>query len=100
MNPLPLAAISEHLAPIPGWQLLAERGGMIRREFEFSDFVTAFEFMSRMAAYSESAAHHPEWRNVYRRVEITLTTHDSHGLTAKDIAWAVCADQTAAALLR
>ena len=58
----------------------------------FDDFVQAFAFMTRVALVAEKHDHHPEWSNVYNRVTIVLTTHDSGGLTAKDIALAQAAD--------
>jgi 4a-hydroxytetrahydrobiopterin dehydratase len=60
-----------------------ERDGALRRTFEFEDFSEAFGFMTRVALLAESAQHHPEWSNVYHRVEITLTTHDA-GNTVTD----------------
>lgn len=71
-----------------GWDLSEERGGVLRRRFVFNDFEQAFAFMSAMANYSEDAQHHPEWFNVYNRVDVVLTTHDAGGLTEKDFAWA------------
>ena len=79
-------------AELPEWQFGAERGGSIRRDFVFADFVQAFAFMTRIALVAEKHDHHPEWSNVYNRVSITLTTHDAGGLTAKDIALARAAD--------
>ncbi len=62
-----------------------ERDGALRRTFEFVDFSTAFGFMTRVAMLAESAQHHPDWSNVYNRVEITLTTHDAgHTITDAD----------------
>jgi 4a-hydroxytetrahydrobiopterin dehydratase len=72
------------LATLPAWQL-AEDGLAIRRRFVFADFNEAFGFMSRVALAAERLDHHPEWRNVYREVEITLTTHDAGGLTGRDV---------------
>lgn len=86
----PLAATLA--AELPDWRYAAERGGTITREFVFADFVQAFAFMTRVALVAEKHDHHPEWRNVYNRVTITLTTHDAGGLTAKDIALAHTAD--------
>ena len=86
----PLAATIE--AELPQWQFGADRGGSIRRDFVFADFVQAFAFMTRIALVAEKHDHHPEWSNVYNRVSITLTTHDAGGLTAKDIALARAAD--------
>lgn len=80
-----------------GWSHSDARGGCISRSYVFADFLSAFEFMTAMAAYSESVDHHPEWTNVYNRVEITLTTHDAGGLTEKDMAWARQANLVGAA---
>jgi 4a-hydroxytetrahydrobiopterin dehydratase len=71
----------------PEWTVDQERG-TIRRTFHFPDFAQAFGFMAQMAIVSEKMDHHPEWCNVYNRVDITLTTHDAGGLTARDLAWA------------
>lgn len=60
----------------------------IRRTFQFRDFSEAFGFMSRAALAAEAADHHPEWFNVYNRVDVLLTTHDSGGVTQKDVALA------------
>ena len=57
----------------------------IRRLFTFRDFSAAFGFMTRVALLAEMADHHPEWSNVYNRVEILLTTHDAGGLSRRDI---------------
>lgn len=72
------------LAELPGWTLRAD-GRAILREFRFADFVEAFGFMTRVALHAEKADHHPEWFNVYNRVEITLTTHDADGLSERDV---------------
>jgi 4a-hydroxytetrahydrobiopterin dehydratase len=72
------------LADLPGWTLDEGRDA-IRRSFEFTDFNTAFGFMSRAAMMAEKLDHHPEWFNVYKRVDVTLSTHDAGGLTALDI---------------
>ncbi|HKE94596.1 MAG TPA: 4a-hydroxytetrahydrobiopterin dehydratase [Povalibacter sp.] len=74
------------LAPagLPQWRFDAERRA-IAREFTFADFTQAFAFMTRIALAAEKRNHHPEWSNVYNRVEITWTTHDAGGLTQLDI---------------
>jgi 4a-hydroxytetrahydrobiopterin dehydratase len=72
------------LASLPDWTQVSEPDG-IRRRFTFVDFVTAFGFMTRVALLAEKADHHPEWSNVYNRVDITLTTHDVGGLSRRDI---------------
>ena len=75
------------LADLPGWTWDAERDAISRR-FRFADFSAAFGFMTRVALAAEQAEHHPEWTNVWNRVDVTLTTHDAAGLTAKDVALA------------
>lgn len=72
------------LASLPGWALRGD-GAAIERRFTFADFSEAFAFMTRVALLAEKADHHPEWSNVYNRVEITLTTHDAGGLSARDV---------------
>lgn len=72
------------LADLPGWTWDAERDA-IARSFRFADFSAAFGFMTRVALAAEQADHHPEWTNVWNRVDVTLTTHDAGGLTAKDV---------------
>uniref|UniRef100_A0A0N5AVM9 4a-hydroxytetrahydrobiopterin dehydratase n=1 Tax=Syphacia muris TaxID=451379 RepID=A0A0N5AVM9_9BILA len=67
-----------------GWAL-DDDSKAIKREFVFKTFNEAFGFMTRIAIYADKMAHHPEWLNVYNKVQITLTTHDANGLTDKDI---------------
>ena len=81
---------------MPEWSVDAERDG-IRRSFRFDDFVAAFGFMTRVALLAEKADHHPEWFNVYNRVDILLTTHDAGGLSARDSALAREIDRAAGA---
>ncbi|MEM7688023.1 MAG: 4a-hydroxytetrahydrobiopterin dehydratase [Pseudomonadota bacterium] len=71
------------LADHPEWELTRE-GKAIQRSFQFSDFSEAWGFMSRVALLADSHDHHPEWFNVYAKVEITLTTHDAGGLSTRD----------------
>ena len=75
---------AEALADLPQWQL-ADGRDAIRRSFRFSGFNAAFGFMTRAALAAEKLNHHPEWSNVYRTVEVTLTTHDAGGLTELDV---------------
>ena len=75
------------LARLPQWTL-REDGLAIVRKLTFADFGEAFGFMTRVAIAADKADHHPEWFNVYNRVEITLTTHDAGGLSARDVALA------------
>lgn len=67
-----------------GWSLLEDRDA-IRKTFKFGSFIEAWGWISRMAIHAEKLNHHPEWFNVYNRVEVTLTTHDADGLSALDI---------------
>src|SRR5437764_13072289 len=75
------------LASLSGWSHDAERDGL-RRRFTFADFSQAFGFMAQVALLAEKADHHPEWSNVWNRVDILLTTHDAGGLSARDVALA------------
>jgi 4a-hydroxytetrahydrobiopterin dehydratase len=75
------------LTGLAHWRYDSEAQG-IRRTFTFTDFAEAFAFMSRVAILAEKADHHPEWFNVYNRVEILLTTHDAGGLSERDISLA------------
>ncbi len=77
---------------LPAWSLFRE-GAAVQRSFKFKDFVEAFAFMTRMAFFSEKSDHHPEWFNVYRTVEVVLTTHDAGGITQRDVQWALEADR-------
>ncbi len=75
------------LAELPGWSWDAERNA-IAKSFRFRDFRAAFGFMTEVALAAERADHHPEWSNVWNRVDILLTTHSAKGLTQQDIALA------------
>lgn len=75
------------LTTLPQWRVSDDATG-ISRTVRFKDFVGAFGFMSRVALLAERADHHPEWSNVYNRVDIRLTTHDADGLSQRDIALA------------
>ncbi len=78
------AARVEALGSLPLWTYDPEVQG-IRRTVRFADFGAAFAFMTHVAILAEKADHHPEWFNVYNRVEILLTTHDAGGLSKRDI---------------
>ena len=75
---------SAALGELPEWTL-ARQGKAIARTFAFADFSEAFAFMTRAALLAEKADHHPEWFNVYNRVEIVLRSHDKGGVTERDI---------------
>lgn len=83
------------LAPLAGWREVAGRDA-IEKTFQFKDFSAAFGFMTRAALVAEKMDHHPEWRNVYRTVEVTLATHDAGGLTELDVRLAQAMDRIAA----
>ena len=72
---------------LPDWDFDEGRDAILR-SFAFADFSQAFAFMTRVALLADKADHHPEWSNVYNRVEVLLTTHDAGGVTEKDIAMA------------
>jgi 4a-hydroxytetrahydrobiopterin dehydratase len=80
------------LARLDGWTL---QEGKLNKRFVFGDFVEAFGFMARVALLAERADHHPEWSNVYRSVEIDLTTHDVGGISDRDAALAEAIDGVA-----
>ncbi|WP_172331177.1 4a-hydroxytetrahydrobiopterin dehydratase [Mangrovicoccus sp. HB161399] len=82
----PLAEIAPDLAEA-GWSRIGDAGA-IAKSFRFRGFPEAFAFMTRVAFAAEAANHHPDWRNVWNRVEVELSTHDAGGLTEKDIALA------------
>lgn len=85
------AELAAALAELPDWTLRAD-GLAISRSFKFADFSEAFGFMARVALHAEKADHHPEWFNVYNRVDVTLTTHDAGGLSGRDVAMAKAID--------
>ena len=82
------------------WHFGAERGGLMTRTLVFADFAQAFGFMAQVALIAERRNHHPEWFNVYNRVDITLTTHDVQGLSQRDLDLARAIDAVAAGLLQ
>lgn len=77
--------LQQALDTLEGWQLRDEK---LYREFRFDDFKQAFAFMTRAALWAEQHNHHPEWFNVYNRVDISLTTHDADGISQLDIDFA------------
>ncbi len=84
MKKLDSTAAAQLLSTLPEWTHDGQRGA-IMRHFKFADFNNAFSFMTQIALAADKRDHHPEWFNVYNRVEITLTTHDAGGLTQRDI---------------
>jgi 4a-hydroxytetrahydrobiopterin dehydratase len=89
---LPLDAV---LADLKAWKAAPGEREAIRRALAFPDFSVAFAFMGRVAMQAEKLDHHPEWSNVYGRVEILLTTHDAGGVTELDVAMAKFIDRAA-----
>ena len=75
---------ADALDGLPDWDYDEARDAILRT-FTFADFSEAFAFMTRVALLAEKADHHPEWSNVWNRVEITLTTHDAGGLSGRDV---------------
>jgi 4a-hydroxytetrahydrobiopterin dehydratase len=82
------------LSRLQGWSESKERDAIIKK-FVFSDFNAAFGFMTRVALAAEKQDHHPEWFNVYKTVEVTLSTHDAGGLTERDVKLAQTMDRLA-----
>ncbi|MBX9702269.1 MAG: 4a-hydroxytetrahydrobiopterin dehydratase [Acetobacteraceae bacterium] len=79
-------------AECPGWTMDSGGRDAIRREFRFRDFSEAWGFMARVALLAEAQDHHPEWSNVWNRVEILLATHDAGGLSERDLRLAKAID--------
>lgn len=86
------------LKDLPGWAKADGARDAIVRKFVFADFNAAFGFMTRVALKADKMDHHPEWSNVYNRVEVLLTTHDADGVTALDVEMARFMDTAAAGL--
>jgi 4a-hydroxytetrahydrobiopterin dehydratase len=90
-NKLAIEELKQALKRLPDWELATDREA-ITRKFQFVDFDAAFAFMTRSALMAAQMDHHPEWFNVYNRVEVTLATHDAGGVTQKDIDLAAAMD--------
>ncbi len=88
-------AIDAELAKLEGWSL-REDGLAIVKAFKFANFAEAFGFMAQCALVAEKLNHHPEWSNVYSRVKVCLTTHDSQGVTERDFLLATAMQKAAA----
>ena len=84
------------LDSLPGWAVVADK---LHREYLFPDFVHAFGFMATSALVIEKMNHHPEWSNVWNRVTVELTTHDSGGITAQDTTLATALELIAGRML-
>ena len=88
------AVRTEALKSLPGWTEVAGRDA-IKKSFQFRTFADAWGFMSKVALAAEKMDHHPEWFNVYNKVEITLSTHDAGGLSKRDVDLAKVIDKLA-----
>jgi 4a-hydroxytetrahydrobiopterin dehydratase len=86
---------AEALKQLPLWRKVEGDRDAIQRTFRFSDFTAAFGFMTRTALMAEKLDHHPEWFNVYNRVDVTLATHDADGVTELDVTLAKLMDTAA-----
>jgi 4a-hydroxytetrahydrobiopterin dehydratase len=82
---LTAAELREALDTLPGWEV---EGGFLQRRFAFSDFEHAMVFMNRVAEIARRLDHHPDWCNVYNRVDVRLQTHDAGGITITDVDFA------------
>jgi 4a-hydroxytetrahydrobiopterin dehydratase len=89
------AARHAALAELVGWRE-ADDGKALARKFTFRNYTEAFGFMTRAALAAEKSDHHPDWRNVYKIVEVNLSTHDAGGVTARDVALAKTMNEIAA----
>jgi len=86
------SAVAAKVAEMPGWSV---KDGKLHREYKFADFPHAFGMMATAAPAIEKMDHHPEWSNVYKTVEVTLSTHDAGGVTGLDIALAEAMERIA-----
>src|ERR1700719_1824066 len=96
MTKLTIEELKAALKRLPDWTLAKDREA-ITRKFQFVDFDAAFAFMTRCALLAAKMDHHPEWFNVYNKVEVTLATHDANGVTDRDVKLAEAMDRLAAA---
>src|SRR5690349_6023098 len=95
MAKMPIDELRSALKRLPDWRL-AEGREAITRKYQFVDFDAAFAFMTRVALLAAKMDHHPEWSNVYNKLDVTLATHDAGGVTQKDIDLAMAMDGYAA----
>ena len=87
--------LNEYLEDLNGWSVVNEK---LSKTFKFSNFIQAFGFMTQVAITSEAMDHHPEWSNVYNRVEINLVTHSEGGITKLDIELAIKIDSISSSI--
>jgi 4a-hydroxytetrahydrobiopterin dehydratase len=91
---LPRTEIEQALSELPQWRITPDASALLR-DYRFADFSHAFGFMTQVALQAERLDHHPDWANVYNRVQVRLSTHDAGGITAKDLAMARHMEQLA-----
>lgn len=89
-KPLSAESIQHGLEALNQWNI--DDDGMLAKSFHFDNFIQAFGFMSQVALLAEKMDHHPNWSNVYNRVQVALSTHDAGGLTQKDFSLAMAID--------
>lgn len=87
-------ALHHELKKLRDWTL-SEEGNALSKDYAFDTFMHAFAFMTEVALYAEKTNHHPEWKNIYNKVHIELSSHDCKGISAKDIALALYMDEVA-----
>ena len=95
MAKLSIDDLKQALKRLPDWQLAKDREAIVRK-FQFVDFDAAFAFMTRCALLAAKMDHHPEWFNVYNKVDVLLATHDDNGVSQKDVEMATAMDGYAA----
>lgn len=93
-DPLNPQDLTQEVSNLDGWSVLSQRPAIFKK-YVFNDFRQAFAFMTKCANFAEEINHHPEWFNIYKTVEITLTTHDAGGITPLDIEMAKAMDDFA-----
>lgn len=94
MSPLTEAELGDLLTELEGWTM-AEGGFALMKRYDFGDFARAFTFMTAVALRAEKMDHHPNWSNVYSRVEVKLWSHDAGGVTERDVMLAKYMDEVA-----
>ena len=94
----PKLGAAQAVSQLDGWSVAKGERDAIAKTFKFADFKHAFAFMSGAALHAEAADHHPEWFNVYNKVDVVLTTHDAGGVTQKDVDLAKAMDALAGRL--
>ena len=92
IKPLESADRSELIGKIPNWRIIKDRDALFR-SFHFNDFEQAFKFMNQCSSIAVEMNHHPEWLNIWNKVDVTLTTHSANGITRLDVSMAQQMDE-------